>query len=95
MALEKLSEDNLATISVSQFYKLRQNFFNKFSMHISQAVIATSVAIGQFFVVEAHQMQHRGVQIMHMGSVFDGSVTKFVRRSIRHSPLDSAAGKPN
>ena len=46
---------------------LCQNLANDFPVHIGQAIIATGVVVGEAFVVEAHEVQQRGLQIMCTG----------------------------
>ena len=43
-------------------------------MHVGQTEISAGVAVGQFGVVEAQQVQHCGVQIVQVDFVFDGVV---------------------
>lgn len=49
------------------------------SMDISESIVASAVAIGQLLVVEAHEVQDGGVQVMDVDSVFDCSETELVR----------------
>ena len=59
----------------------RQNFFNDAAVNISQAEVATLKAISQAFVIEAQQVQNRGLQIVNVGLAFGDSKTQFVRRA--------------
>jgi hypothetical protein len=52
-------------------------------MHVGQAEVATSVAVGQSFVVVAEQPQDRGVQVMEVDSNFNRLESEFVRRADR------------
>src|SRR5437660_9790297 len=74
---------------------LRQNLSNDFAMHVRESHIAAAEADGQSLVVEAEQMQHRRVKIVHFHSAGDDLVTPFVGFAVRHSRFDAAAGKPN
>jgi hypothetical protein len=38
-------------------------------MYVSQSEVATGIAVGERFVVEAEQLQNRGVQIVNVDSV--------------------------
>ena len=38
-----------------------QDFFHYMPVHVGQAEVSAAVAVGQFFVVEAHQAQDGGV----------------------------------
>ena len=42
------------------------------SVHVGQAEVAAGVAVGELFVVEAQQVQDRGVQVVDVDRVFDG-----------------------
>ena len=45
-----------------------------FAMHVGQTKIAAGIAVGQLQVIEAQQVQHRGVQVVQVDFVFDGVV---------------------
>jgi hypothetical protein len=40
-------------------------------MHIREAEIATAVAIRQLLVIQPHEVQHRGVQVVHVDGFLD------------------------
>src|SRR5436309_1325621 len=42
------------------------------AMDVSQAEVTAGVAIGQLFVVDAHQVQHGGVEVVDMHLVLGG-----------------------
>ena len=44
-------------------------------------------------MVDAEQMQHRGMEIPHMHDVLNGVVTEIVGRSMRNAPPNAAAGQ--
>ena len=46
-------------------------------------------------MVEAEQVQDRGVQVVHRADVFDGVHAEFVGRAVDRAPFDSAAGQPD
>src|SRR6185436_16298304 len=70
---------------------LRHYARHDMSMHVGEAEIAAIVTIGQLLVIEAEQMQHRGVKIVHVNFVSDGCAAEFVRRAINCSASHSAA----
>ena len=39
------------------------------TFHIRQAVVATAVAVGEFLVIDAEQVQDRGVGIVYVDAV--------------------------
>ena len=51
-------------------------------MHIGQAEIAAGVAVGELLVIEAQQVQDRGVQVVDVDRVFDGLEAEFVGRAV-------------
>ena len=51
---------------------LGDDVVHDFAVHIGQSIIATAVAIGELLVIKTHEMQYRGVQIMHVHSILDG-----------------------
>ena len=44
-------------------------------------------------MVDAHEMQNRGVKIMHMHSVFLGVHAELIARSVSHAAPDAATGE--
>ena len=58
-------------------------------MDIGQAVIAALMAIGQEFVVDAEQVQHRRIQVVDMDGIFDDIVREIVRFAVDGSWLDA------
>ena len=49
----------------------RQNLLHHLPVHIGQAVIAAAEAEGQAFMIQSHEVQDRGVQVMDVDFVFD------------------------
>src|SRR5690349_2536570 len=64
-------------------------------MDIRQAEITPAVAIGQPFMIEPHQVQDRGMQIMDMNAVLRRMPTELIRRAIGHSAADTTACEPH
>ena len=46
--------------------------------NIGEAEVAALKLVCQTRVIDAEQMQHRGVQIVHVHGIFDGAIAKFV-----------------
>ena len=63
-------------------------------MHIGQAEVAASVAVGQLLVIKAEQVEHRGVEVMDGDFVLDGGETEFVGRAVDLASLHAAARQP-
>src|SRR5437868_4521562 len=53
------------------------------------------MAVGQSFVVEAEQVQHRGVQVMNAGAFLGGPKTKLIGSAINCAPPNAPARQPD
>jgi hypothetical protein len=73
---------------------LRQQFSDNVTMHVSQAKIAASKPVGQFFVIEAEQMQDCRVQIMHMNRFILDAPADLVGCSNRLPTFHTTASHP-
>ena len=60
----------------------RQDLARHAAAHVGQAEVAAAVAVGQPLVIEAHQVQDRGVQVVDVHAVLDGAACR-TRRSRR------------
>ena len=63
-------------------------------MHVGEAEVAASVAVGELFVVEAEQMEYGRMQVMHGHRFFDGAEAELVGGSVNGSTFHSAASQP-
>ena len=63
-------------------------------MHVGQAVVAAGVAIGESFVVDAHQVQDRGVEVVDVDRLLDRADAVFVGGAVDEAALDAGAGQP-
>src|SRR5207249_8347560 len=82
---------SIMRIAASLEVSLSNNLIEDLSVHIRESERATLVAIGQLLVVEAQQMQHRGVQIMHVHQLLHDVVAKFIRAAVRDALLHAAS----
>ena len=64
-------------------------------MHVGQPAVDAVVAEGQLLVVDAEQVQHRGVHVVAVGRVLGGLVRPLVARAVGDAALDAAAGEPD
>ena len=64
-------------------------------MHVGQTVVTTSMAIGQFFMIEAHLMQYRRMQIVDVHFVLNRVPAVFVSGTMDHATSDSTACHPH
>src|SRR5947209_1159926 len=62
---------------------------------VGQAEVAAGVAVGEPFVVDAHQVQDGGVQIVDVHASLRGGETELVGGAVNVASLDAAAGEPN
>ena len=63
-------------------------------MHVGQAVVAAGVAVGEAFVVEAHQVQDRRVEIMHVDRVVADVDAVVVGFTVNGAGLHTRAREP-
>ena len=61
---------------------LGQNTLHDLAMHVGQAEVAAAVAVGEAGMVQAHQVQDGGVQVVDVHAVFDGVEAELVGRAI-------------
>jgi len=64
------------------------------AVDVGEAVVASSVAKRQAFVVHAEQMQERCMEVVHVDLVLSDGRSQFVGASVGDAALGSAAGKP-
>ena len=64
-------------------------------MNIRQTEISSAVAERQFGMIQAHQMQNCGMQVMDIHPVFDGVNSDVIGRTVSQSPLDTAPRHPD
>ena len=69
----------------------RQQILDHFAIDVSQPEITPCVSVCQPHVIQAQQMQHCGMQIVHMNAIFHGIVTVLVRVAVGQSALNTAA----
>src|SRR5207245_1506446 len=74
---------------------LRQNWFDDAPEDIRQSVIPPTVAVGQPLVIQAHQVQNRGVQVVDMDFVLDGVPAVIVGGAVRQAAAHPPAGEPH
>ena len=60
----------------------RDQLPNDTAIDISEAEIAAGMPEGELFVIEAQELQNRGVQIVDMHFVLDRGESEFIRRAV-------------
>src|SRR5579885_1727362 len=71
-----------------------QNLLDQLAVNVGQAEVASGVAISKLRVIEAQQVEHRGMQVVDMHAVLDRLEAEFVGRADNLPPLDAATGQP-
>ena len=62
---------------------LGQERLHHAAMHVGEAVIAAIVTPRKALVIESQLMKHRGVEVVHVNFVHNGTVPPFVRFAMR------------
>jgi hypothetical protein len=60
--------------------------------YIRVAGVSALEAVGELFVIEAEEVEHRGVEIRDGESVFDGGVAELVCGAIHLAAFDAGMG---
>ncbi len=64
-------------------------------MDVGQAKIASRMTIRKLFVIQPQQVQHGGVQVVHVNPVFNGAMAEIIGRTVRHTASHPATGQPD
>jgi hypothetical protein len=65
------------------------------AVEVGEPEVALGVAVGQPGVVEAEEVEDRGVQVGDVDRLLDGQVAEFVDGVLDVSAADAAAGQPD
>ena len=65
-----------------------------FAEDIGETKVTASVAVGEPLVIDSHQMQYRGMQIVSRDWVLNGLEAELIGRPINGPTLDSATRHP-
>ena len=68
---------------------------NNGAVDVGQSKISARVSISEPFVVEAHQVQHRGVQIVNVRSIFHSLVAELVCAPPGYASFYATACQPD
>src|SRR5258708_5829637 len=74
-----------------QPFPLRQNVLHDMPLDVGKPEIAALKPIGELFVIEAEQVQDRGLQIVDSDFVADHREAKFIGFTIADAVFDAAA----
>ena len=72
----------------------RQQLIQNIPSHVGQSVLAAVVRVGEAFVVDAHQVQHCGVQVVDGDGVDDRLVADVVGFAETGTAFDASARHP-
>ena len=72
---------------------LGHDVFDHFAIDIGQPEVATSVSVGQTFVVDAEEVEDGGVEIVEVDFALDSTIAVFVGRSTGDATFYSSTGK--
>ena len=59
---------------------------------VREPVVTAAVAVREPLVIEAHQVQNRGVQVVNVNRILDCLEAEVVRRAVRDPALDTTSG---
>src|SRR4051794_9471307 len=65
------------------------------TVDVGQAEVAAGVAVGEGLVVEAEQVEDRGVEVVDVDGVGHGLVAEVVGGAVDVAPLDASPGEPH
>ncbi len=74
---------------------LRDDVVGNGAVDVGQAEVASGVTIGQLLVVEAHQVQNRGVKIMNVHALIHCSKAEVIASPVNGPAFYSAACQPH
>lgn len=55
---------------------------NHIACYVGKAVVAACVTVGQFFVMDTHQMKNSGMQVVNVNFVFHGLESEIIRGAV-------------
>ena len=64
-------------------------------MYIGEAEIPATVTVGQFFVIQTHEMEDGGMQVVDMHFFLDRRKAELVGGAIGHATLHPATRQPD
>src|SRR5262249_24293559 len=70
-------------------------FVDDLAFDVRQTEVPTAVAIREFGMVDSHQMEDRGMQVVNVDGLIDDLEAKLVGGTVNISALDPTAGQPD
>lgn len=74
---------------------LGENFFRDISGDVRQTEVSPGIAVGQLFVIEAHQREQRRVKVSRVHAAFHGFQAEFIRGPKAEAFLNTGTGQPH
>ena len=71
-----------------------ENFLHDSAMDISKPAIDATMTHGELFVIDAEDVENRGMEVVSRRHAVDGFPRPFVALAVGNTRLHSAAGKP-
>ena len=81
-------------IRLSAAEQSRNNSPDNVTMDVSQTTLNPIVVVGQLFVIDSHEVQYRGVEIVPVNGILDRFPSGLVGLSVAETTLDPTAGQP-
>src|SRR5438132_8932277 len=72
-----------------------QNLVYNTALHVGETEVPALELVRQALVVDAEEVEHGSVQVMHLDDIFDGVVAQLIGAAVRDAALDAAAGQPD
>ena len=72
-----------------------RNLLHDVPVHVGEPEISARVAEGQRLVIEAHEMENRGVEIVDVDGILHDVDSQFVGHPVGHSAFDAPARHPD
>jgi len=71
-----------------------ENLFDDVSVHVGETEVPSCVAVSELFVVESHDVQDGGMEVVDVDQVFHNVVTDVVGFAVNHAAAYISAGQP-
>ena len=80
--------------NILSLFVLRDEVVDDVAVDVGEAVIPAGVAVGELLVVEAHEVEDRGIHVVDVDAVLDGREPELVGGAVAKTFLHPAAGHP-
>ena len=86
---------NHDSLPAPSFFTSGNDVVHNFSVDVCQAKVTTAVTVRELFVVETHEVQYGGMEIVHVHAILYGGTAELVCRTVGESGFHSTAGHPD